>query len=670
MVSKWMPLLAGWILVGCSDERGDDERRRPREQAQNAEGTLFGTRGAPSADRCGRISAWSLKGRDDTGEYAGHLVVREGGAPRFVRHVDYAAEVRAPDGKRVAALWTGAATREGRGGLTLAVALRGRDFVAEAVGHKRSGDEPAIVEAPVHATLDESCGATVSFSIGTVRHAETWTATEDTTNPAATFPGEDRREVLVVPPLAPNEKAVLFAGLASFHALPDVSRYVGRAAFQAARFGEIFDRTDLQYYRSNPGTVRIHNKVLDPIAIAETIPRANAFGRTLAEKAALADREMEEVFTDRRSKCIVRSVADWGGLQPSGDAALWQGLYVVSQIERHRLTGSPVARQNVLNALDCLLMLQEIVPDKTQFARTIRTSEPDLGTLWRRGVGGYAGLDWHVGGNNDMVNGLFLGYARAYGYLCKPLEREPAFCARIRTNARLLADEVVIARERSNVLLSNWLAAYVSNGLTAVRYAAAAGGYWLGIGPLQQELAKLTTRYGVYDSSGVHLNFATYLTQLFLAEAQPLPGQTRASVGNDLRTVMGHFVTRFAPFRNVVFGLYGAASGQCAACREDVLWRLRELPIPKPTFAIDGRLAPGFEIAPFPDLPWKLDWTTTDRTLGLFGRPLFEQAVDDYAWKNSNREYRGGGGADKRAVSDYVFAYWYGRSLGVIGPAD
>jgi hypothetical protein len=77
-----------------------------------------------------------------------------------------------------------------------------------------------------------------------------------------------------------------------------------------------------------------------------------------------------------------------------------------------------------------------------------------------------------------------------------------------------------------------------------------------------------------------------------------------------------------------------------------------------------------FVMAPFPSLPWKNDWTTTDRTDGLYGPPLFELPLDVYVWRSGPFDYSGNV-VDRLSPSvDYLHAYWLGRYLGLFSQAE
>ena len=97
---------------------------------------------------------------------------------------------------------------------------------------------------------------------------------------------------------------------------------------------------------------------------------------------------------------------------------------------------------------------------------------------------------------------------------------------------------------------------------------------------------------------------------------------------------------------------------------DDVLWRLREMPFPKPIVNVDHRINPAFCMSPYPSLPWKNDWTTTDRTQALRSVPLFEEALDIFRFRTET-QYDGVTPA-KPPAPEYLMAYWFGRKHGLI----
>jgi hypothetical protein len=108
-----------------------------------------------------------------------------------------------------------------------------------------------------------------------------------------------------------------------------------------------------------------------------------------------------------------------------------------------------------------------------------------------------------------------------------------------------------------------------------------------------------------------------------------------------------------------------------ADAKNDALWRLREIPAPKTQVDIDHRIRPDYVMSPFPSLPWKFDWTKTDRTQSLRAYPLFEaSAYNVYDWKQSVLDYKANTVGGQLPGVDFLLAYWLGRTLGVFASDD
>jgi len=89
--------------------------------------------------------------------------------------------------------------------------------------------------------------------------------------------------------------------------LPAGAPYAGDPAFQAGITYVDVDRTDLAFYREHPNALRVVNKVVDAPSLGETLARADAFNKTLAEKARRFDEETPRLFLEPRSGQLVDS---------------------------------------------------------------------------------------------------------------------------------------------------------------------------------------------------------------------------------------------------------------------------------------------------------------------------------------------------------------------------
>src|SRR5207244_3473250 len=187
---------------------------------------------------------------------------------------------------------------------------------------------------------------------------------------------------------------------ASFQALPAVQPYTSRSDFQAAVHQVVLDRTSFDFYRRDPGALRVMARPIDAISLLEARLRADAFRFTLAEKARRFDRELQDDFIDPVAPMVPDGRPAGGAIQPSGDAALWNATYIASQWFRFRVTGEQEALDNLARSLEAELILQEITGDWSAFARSLRraTGTPSAG--WHAGGPAFPQLEWLEGGNN------------------------------------------------------------------------------------------------------------------------------------------------------------------------------------------------------------------------------------------------------------------------------
>lgn len=190
----------------------------------------------------------------------------------------------------------------------------------------------------------------------------------------------------------------------------------------------------------------------------------------------------------------------------------------------------------------------------------------------------------------------------------------------------------------------------------------AAGKIWLvdqGNGPLWE--------YGTSDWSGNHLIIQGLLVPYIVST------EVNDGHADELAVGLRVALERMRHTRLGLFQLIGATLGDFPTPPPELgesLWVMREFPAPKVRHDFDWRINPSFCMSPFPSLPWKGDWTTSNRLDSLTGYPLFEKLPDIYAWKQGPFEFRGGTSTVENPGTDYLFAYWFGRLYGVIQAGD
>jgi hypothetical protein len=248
--------------------------------------------------------------------------------------------------------------------------------------------------------------------------------------------------------------------------------------------------------------------------------------------------------------------------------------------------------------------------------------------------------------------------------LCQvPMADSASLCDRIKTNAKHLADDVRVDRGL-NQLPAYWLAAIVTGDLS---YEVKAQGYWQ-TGKVEAANNPIQYNDGIVDWSGVNLRFTGDLVQRLLASEKNLGGDalsTMTQVIDDNHAVL-------ARQRLLVWHMLHATHGSGAKSSpfvDDMRWRFREIPWPKLAYGeIDHRLDDAFCMSPYPNVPWKNDWMTSDRTNTLNQFPIFELPVDINYFKQ-HPIYAGEGGYEAPGI-EYLHAYWFARRHGLLASTD
>jgi hypothetical protein len=649
---------------GGSSSGSSGDPNDPNAPGGAGTGTPGTTSGGTSGGEVAKDLAgvWTVTGKDARGAYHGQAEVRsEGGKLSFVRTVQYDG-VKVEDGRDLHWAFTGIAKGDTTKELTVDVVLENRGFIVEAGGLERKAtDAPIAVTGKVKL---EAGKGTATWSGTGVTGDETWTAHAPSS--AAPLLVIDRTVTAGHGAPSAAVKSGFFSTYATYHALPLVQPYVARPEFQAAVHGFIVDKTDFAFYRANKNALRVIDKSIDAISLAETRVRANAYRSTLAEKARGFDDEIEAEFIDPQTGMLLDAAAPGVAKTVHFSAALWTGIYLASQIYRLQATGDVKAKANVLRSLDGVLELQEVTGDWSQFARAIRPATGTLQPGWHTGAGALSNLEWIEGGNNDMMKGLYISYVLAHDLLCKAPGYE-SLCTRIRTNAKHLSDDVNVDRG-SDDLDSAWLTAVVTNdAVTRLTYQGKAQAAWLATKPVIQANTHLYDQ-GIADWSGLNLGFVANAFHMALADAWDVGGNGKATYRKIVEDTWTNLEQQHLPLWNLLHAAYGT-SGTAPQTAEDVLWRMREMPFPKAQIKVDHRIRPDFCLSPYPSLPWKNDWTTTDRSQGLHSVPLFEEALDIYRFR-MEMKYRGDSSAARPPAPEYLIAYWFGRKNAAIAATE
>lgn len=626
--------------------------------------------GGPGSD-AGSVAAnsllgvWQIAGKDSRGAYDGQLELRQDGANVSVIRIVHYTSVTVEDARELWTVWTGTA-KSTQAGFTTQVSLLKADFVRSRGGITRTEADKTPLGVTGSITLAANGqSASASWKGSDADATDTLTARKD--SGAKPIFAVDRTRVPVNTAPTGAAKASADALFQSYRALPAVAPYANDPDFKAGVGYAIVDKTDYDFYQAHPKALRVVNKVVDAPSLGETLARATAFGTKLVDKAAYFDNEVPAKLIDSTGSINDNLTA--GVLSPTGDGSLWTASYVASQVYRYLATNDAAALANIEKSTNAIETLMEITPDQTTFARTVRPATGAATGSWHAGTGAYAAYDWLEGGNNDMFKGLFYGPLMAYIAMCDPeLPGKSAFCARIRTNAKHMVKDLALAQNTmdANHLMSVWLSAYVNNDSGDLTSTLTS---WTTLQASIEQANFQQREYMTGDWSGTHLTFVQFISMHWLAAKKAIP---TANADTSVRKGFDKMKSDFSPFR---MGLWSVVFAKLASTQDQVdidnaRWRMREIPSPRSMLDVDHRVSASFVMAPYPSLPWKNDWTTTDRTEGLFGYPLFETPLDVYAWRSGPFDYRENTSASEYPGADYLHAYWLGRYIGLFSATE
>lgn len=341
------------------------------------------------ADPCEAMAPgiWEMRGADaELGRYGGVLELRQGdsGSQEAIRIVQLE-EVRHMDGRGIDLVWMGTAHSDQVDRGTLIVTLTQADFITQVGNLVRTAADamPLVVIGTLYVREDRSIDITY-----TAPARPAFAVTE-----AGVFrgtPGAEplwrlERAVRETHPEIPHAlNQALFTLFGSYHALPELQPYVSDPHFQRAMHVQVVEHTDFNYYRAHPNRLRVENKVVDAISLAETEVRANAFRASFADKAAFYQEGLTQRLVGSHGM-VLASISPTGEEVPDHDSALWTGVYAYTQALRYKATGKAEALDNLRRSLQGILTLMDITDDPRTFARTLRPVGPALTGNWQRG---------------------------------------------------------------------------------------------------------------------------------------------------------------------------------------------------------------------------------------------------------------------------------------------
>jgi hypothetical protein len=125
-------------------------------------------------------------------------------------------------------------------------------------------------------------------------------------------------------------------------------------------------------------------------------------------------------------------------------------------------------------------------------------------------------------------------------------------------------------------------------------------------------------------------------------------------------------------FREGLVAMISAAIANAPGASDVSKSVLEEIPYPKAVgdVDVDHTISDAFSMSPYPSDPWKLDWTTTDRTQSLYVQPYFYRGSETSFWNRGPLDYKGGPDLTQEPGADFLLSYWLGRAAGLLGPND
>jgi hypothetical protein len=491
---------------------------------------------------------------------------------------------------------------------------------------------------------------------------------------------------------------------AEYNALPQIAPYTQRQEFKNSIHYWVFDPTDYNYYQQNPNRVRVIQKVIDPISIAEAKLRNSAYRYNLKAKAAFFDKQVSKLQINELG--FVSQWDEWEKrYRHDGDALIWTGVYVSAMAKKYLVTRDASALNKMLKSLNAIINAIDIVRtnpnDKLAhtFARTIMLDRgrANHNPEWRRGrmqYSEFSAVEYKRGGNNDMSRGIMIAAYWSTKALRSLSSHKYAEITKrygdIRT--RMIEALIALRYEHKPLFINNCGFSKVykvnkwprSMQLNLVLY------YMLRDKPNYQYILEwnkdirecyrrlkiyskttewnLTNIAGVVsDWSGNHLKiWSFYLNYLGFVDA----AGEHSEEANDYRKFLEDADEHMLTHR---MGLFKLISGTLRNKPnrpfwiEQALWRLREIPTIRGKYEIDWTINPKHTASPYPELIWKYRRAkAADRVQSLRAYPLFESAASSYYWKDNPFNLYKGPIRTGLSGIDFLIAYWFGRYHGVI----
>lgn len=628
---------------------------------------------------------WFVQGSNTVrGPYNGEIEIRKAsdGSYNAVRVVAYINTFY--DRLKVQEVWTGKAALEGNS-LVLKYSLKRADYITQLDSQKRAPDDFKVASNVIEVLSPTEKGLSGRFYDGKFSFYTEWLTTRRQLEAKPLWSNEKRYFDARGPKIPMVVRGVIagFSKKIGYKKDPLVKSYSHRKEFKDEAPVVVFDPTDFDFYRKNRNTVRVANKIMDDISLAEAVVKRNAYALTLEEKQHAYDRNTVTNHINELGMACIATVDDNGNLlryEPDGDSALWTGMYVTSQAMRYLTTREPEALQNVRKSVKGLLTLIDITGNPKEFARTLATYSPGqpIPQKWHQGTGVYQNVMWLEGGNNDMIKGITHGMLAAS--LVIP-ESDTEIWEQLRDKSKKLLNLKVIDDKKQNLPHVLGLAALITKDpdfhkqyvKSYKKFAVKKSGYSFD-----------TSFYwrGTADWSGINLGVVGDITSIVIADKlgeHDIRDRLRERLMDSWVVYVPaqrHLVTLAAYAFAYSQGTTGdnfrdeASHQRFQESLNQAVWGLREIPYPRPNLNMkyDHSLNPEWCVSPIPRMFWK---ATKDPMppmeyfyQGLYEYPVFERNAFDsnFIWKDGAFLYKGERIKNAEfAGIDYLYGYWIAR---------
>lgn len=463
---------------------------------------------------------------------------------------------------------------------------------------------------------------------------------------------------------------------------PALDPYRSHPDYIQKKFYTINDLTDREFYQKNPHSLRLRDVSANEFTLMEAWLRRSAYAFNLDDKA--------QTFDINTRKYNINSLGLFSyvvgdKIHPDGDSSLWTAMYLASQASRYLVTQNAEAYANFKTALQGLLLLVNVSDDPQSFARAAMPGDgsSEVGAEWKRGQGKYSHVLWLPGGNNDMIKGLFLGFAWAHKVLPAkdPLRAEINQALSKLENVKL---KRVNGPNKAYVKGLRFLFNRDERSYDAfIRFYLA-----------NQNLTDITDLDrpfyidGITDWSGTNLNMVGSWSLMLIAEEIAKVEGPVVELNRNLAEITGrapqavtgawiakqmkrnlhevHLAMKYAKRDSLCLLAYGVSKEQLGPAPASCWLSLHETPrdLPDVALAFNRQFEADFIFSSIPSLPWKSVLEKQDPIRHLMSNknyPKFEG--DGFAsqlmWKENNFRYKGEKAALKHMPRvDYLFSYW------------